>query len=467
MRSAFVIVTVGLLAVGVRLPGLFTELWVDEVWSLHDVLALKSWTDIFLTLRIDNNHHLNGLWLFLLGAGQHQALYRLLAFVSGLATVVIAWRIGTRDGPVNGALTALVFAVSFPLAYYSSEARGYATAVCLTLLALWWLLRYCDSQRWSDAAGFWVSSLLAIMAHASFLVAFIGMLAWTDSHAQRLTGSVRRATQTTLRAFVVPGIAIAVFYLVSLRGMSIGGGPRLSLFEVATQALSLMAGGAVDAPAVWIAAAAGAAVFVAAISWLKARQDDRWLLYVACCFVLPWLFIVVTQPRVLMPRYLVIPVAMALLPISQWLAFLLGRPGLSRALAVSLLALYVTGHTVHFARFASTGRGHYRKAVADILEAAHGGPVTLGATGQKPGERFRTRLMVNHYADALGSGRIRLYEATEPAAADFIIREGLGDGEHYRDRWDNLYLRWRHYPSSELVGIDWTVYRRQETPTLN
>ena len=66
MRSAFAIATIGLLAVGARLPGLFTDLWVDEIWSLHDVLALQSWTDIFVTLRIDNNHHLNGLWLYLL-----------------------------------------------------------------------------------------------------------------------------------------------------------------------------------------------------------------------------------------------------------------------------------------------------------------------------------------------------------------------------------------------------------------
>ncbi len=95
MKPAFVIATVGVLAVGARLPGLFTELWVDEVWSLRDVLALQSWTDIFVTLRIDNNHHLNGLWLYWLGSGQHQALYRLLAFVSGLGTVVIAWRIGS------------------------------------------------------------------------------------------------------------------------------------------------------------------------------------------------------------------------------------------------------------------------------------------------------------------------------------------------------------------------------------
>ena len=244
MKSAILIAAVGLLAIGVRLPGLFTELWVDEVWSLHDVLALHSWTDIFVTLRIDNNHHLNGLWLYILGSGRHQALYRLLAFVSGLGTIVIAWRLGNRDGGVTGALTALVFALSFPLAYYSSEARGYATAIFLTLLALWWLWRYCDGQRWPDAAGFWISSLLAMMAHASFVLAFIGMLVWADSHAQRLTGSVRTATRITLRAFVVPGMAIVIFYLVCLRGMRIGGGPRYSLFEVATHTLSLLAGGA-------------------------------------------------------------------------------------------------------------------------------------------------------------------------------------------------------------------------------
>ena len=467
MRSAFVIATVVLLAVGTRLPGLFTDFWVDEVWSLSDVLALKSWTDIFLTLRIDNNHHLNSAWLYLLGSGQHAALYRLPAFVAGLGSVVIAWRIGARDGRLNGGLTALVFAWSFPLAYYSSEARGYASAVCLTLLALWWLQRYCDTQRSSDAAGFWATSVLAMMGHASFVFAFIGMLLWTDSHAERISGSVRKGMHLTLRAFVVPGIAILVFYLVCLRGMAIGGGPPYSLPEVATQTLSLMVGGPLGAPTVWIAAAASAAAFVAAVSWLKARQDDRWLLYVASCVVVPGLFIVLTQPRVLMPRYLLIPVALALLPISQWLAFLLSRQGVWRALAIGLLALYGTGNTVHLAKFASTGRGQYRDALTDILGATPHEPVTVRSAGHKPGEQFRTRLVVNHYADVLGRGRTRLYETTEPAAADFIIREGRGDGEPYRDGWGNMYVRWRYYPSSELAGIDWTLYRRQETLNWN
>ena len=186
-----------------------------------------------------------------------------------------------------------------------------------------------------------------MMAHASFVFAFIGMLLWTDSHAERITGSVRKGTHLTLRAFVVPGIAIGVFYLVCLRGMAIGGGPPYSLLEVATQTLSLMVGGAIDAPTVWIAGAASATMFVAAVSWLKARQDDRWFLYVVSCVVAPGLFIVLTQPRVLMPRYLLIQVALALLPISQWLAFLLTRQGVSRALAIVLLALNGTGNTVH------------------------------------------------------------------------------------------------------------------------
>jgi hypothetical protein len=463
MKSALVMAAIGLLAVGSRLPGLFTDFWVDEVWSLRDVLALKAWTDIFLTLRIDNNHHLNSAWLFLLGSGQHVAWYRFLAFVSGLGSVVLAWRIGARDGPLNGALTALMFAWSFLLAYYSSEARGYAPAVCFTLLALLSLLRYCDTQRSSDAERFWGFSVLAMMAHASFVFAFIGMLLWTGTHAERMTGSIRKATHITLRAFVVPGLAIGVFYLVSLRGMAIGGGPVYSLPEVSTQTLSLMVGGPIDTPTAWIAAATSVAAFVAAVLWLKARQDDRWILYVASCFVVPVLFIILTKPRVLMPRYLLIPVALGLLPISQWVTFLLSRQGVSRALAIGLLAIYGTGNTIHFVKFASTGRGQYRDALTDILETTRHEPVTVRSASVKPGERFRTRLVVNHYSDVLGRGRIRLEEGTEPAAADFIIREGRGDGEYYRDPQGNRYVRWRYYPSSELAAIDWTLYRRQET----
>ena len=305
--------------------------------------------------------------------------------MSGLGAVVIAWRIGARDGRLTGILTAIVFALSFPLAYCSSEARGYAPAVCLTLLALWWLLRYCDTQRSSDAAGFWVCSVLAMTAHASFLLAFIGMLLWTDSHAERITGSVRQATRITLHAFVVPGIAIGVFYLVSLRGMTIGGGPPYSLVEVAMQTLSLMVGGAIDA-----------ADGLDRRGSRRRRVRCRGLMaegpsgppMAPVCRLLPG------RTRVVYPVDPATRVDAALSAdpggVGAAAALSVARisiqpPGGSRAFAIALLALYVTGNTVHLTKFASTGRGHYHEALTDIMETAPREPVTVRSRSEARG----------------------------------------------------------------------------------
>ena len=303
-----------------------------------------------------------------------------------------------------------------------------------------------------------------MMAHASFLLAFIGMLLWTDSHAERIAGSVRKATQITLRAFVVPGIAIGVFYLVSLRGMTIGGGPPYSLLEVATQTLSLMVGGGLDAPIVWMASAAGAAVFGAAVSWLNARQDGRWLLYVASCLC----------------TWLVCPCD----PATRVDAALFSDSDGAGAPADLAVARISAGAPRRFARarHRPTRALRYRQHGTPCeIRGNRKGPVPGRASGPLGSRAARARDRTLGWPEARG--------AVSDTAGGQSLRQCARKRAHPASRSDGAcrsrlhHLRGprrrrglsrsarepvrplRYYPSSELAGIDWTLYHRPETPS--
>ena len=55
------------LALALRVPGLFTDLWLDEIWTLDIVRRMDSAFDVFRTVRHSNNHHFNTLIRYWIG----------------------------------------------------------------------------------------------------------------------------------------------------------------------------------------------------------------------------------------------------------------------------------------------------------------------------------------------------------------------------------------------------------------
>ena len=74
-----------------RFRALFGDFWLDELTSYNLAQLAASPLDIFLmpALRVDNNHLLNTVYIFLLGPGQTVYLYRLLSCFFALATLVL------------------------------------------------------------------------------------------------------------------------------------------------------------------------------------------------------------------------------------------------------------------------------------------------------------------------------------------------------------------------------------------
>ncbi len=86
---AFVVIVV--LSTAVRLPGCFGDFWLDEILTYFIAEGADLPVDIFTKALYDNNHHLNTLILYFIGANEHRAFYRIHSLLSGVGTVVLAW----------------------------------------------------------------------------------------------------------------------------------------------------------------------------------------------------------------------------------------------------------------------------------------------------------------------------------------------------------------------------------------
>jgi hypothetical protein len=91
-------------------------------------------------------------------------------------SVTILGYIALRGGLLPAAVTMLIAAMSYPLIVYSSEARGYAPAIFLSLLCF--LLVEHNNKYRSNAAIvlFWITAILAVLSQllAVYVLAALG-----------------------------------------------------------------------------------------------------------------------------------------------------------------------------------------------------------------------------------------------------------------------------------------------------
>src|SRR5690606_26207774 len=103
-----------------------------EVWSLLLTMDMHSPLDV-LRVHHDNNHVLNTLWLYAMGLGQAEWVYRLPSLLAGTAGIVLAGVIAAEQAASDASAThrrwrsavigSLLFGGSYMMVHYSSEAR--------------------------------------------------------------------------------------------------------------------------------------------------------------------------------------------------------------------------------------------------------------------------------------------------------------------------------------------------------
>ena len=277
------------------------------------------------------------LWPVVHLAGESATALRLPSLAAFGAAIVVCGLVGARlGGRVVGVSAALLLAVCPFAVLHAQDARMYALALCLSLVALWCLLR--ALERPSPTRWIVYALSVALLGYTHEL-ALLGLVA----HAVFVVADGRRRVRVQF-ATALAGAALA---LVPLALMSAANADSDPLYYVTNPGLSVVE----DVALVFAGSRAGVAVFVvlfvactlaAVLGGGRGLRPEvpGTLTALAVWLVVPFtLLFVVSQLRpILLPRY-VIPSAAAACLLTALLLWRL-RPTLAvTGLAVAVAAL--------------------------------------------------------------------------------------------------------------------------------
>ncbi|HEY7300930.1 MAG TPA: hypothetical protein VH684_23810 [Xanthobacteraceae bacterium] len=462
-----------------RIYGARGDLWLDEIWSLVLLEPVKSFGQIMWGINSDNNHVLNSMYLYMIGPNAAPILLRGMSIALGIATVVAAGLILWRDGVLGALCAMLLFAVSYPVVHYGSEARGYSGLILFTLLALFFLQREFSRPSWINRQGFGLAIGLGLLSHLSMVIPAAAFGIWTLFVIWRRTAGLGKAAGNgffiLLPAFVwtiaiagsVGYVALRYGFVVSVRSVpnkfAIGGLDPFD-FTGAINALGelirLTVGLPDSVPAAVCFVGVMALILVSAPVW-RNRADRRFSLYVISVIILPTAVLAARVPNTQFPRYFLFSGIMFLLFIADLVTGAWLRGGLYRSAAALTLTAIVCGNAISLYHFFSQGRGHYSTAVSAMIES---GWIVYGSDHD-----FRTPMVVNFYSHKRGirADYIRIRDWCTNHPPDWYIVESPDDPilayTLANLTFPRCALRFRRTETFSywgLSGRQWVLYRR-------
>lgn len=460
---AAALLCVAALALGgaVRALGCWSDFWLDEIWTWFSVRALSSPLEVFTAIHSSNNNHLNSLLVYALGERSHWAVYRMPSLLAGTLSIGLAAGIAGRRGRLEAVLAAWLTASCYALVHFSSEARGYALAVCFALAGYWALERHLERGDRASALLFAVCAWLGTLAHLVYLFFYAGALAYSAARlrAAGVTASQGARRLAWLHALPLAGLALLVW--VDLRHMTVGGGIPAQLAPL----LARIFGFSLGLPA-WPGlalpyAVLGAAVLVLGLHEMRRRGDPAWWLFAVTIAGAPIAVIGTLQPEVIAVRYFLIGIAFGLLLIANLLARLYRAGARGRAASGLLLAAFLLGNGVHTARFLEHGRGGFRDALLFMALHSEGPRVSVSSDHD-----FRNGRVLRFYARELPAGKRLAYAARgqlpaggsawrvvhaaqRPSQPPRVVTDGAG----------NRYGLVAEFDHAAISGFYWAVYR--------
>lgn len=219
------------LGLALRIAGAQGALWLDEAWSAKQAHDAGTPLAIFLNINHDNNHHLNSLWLLLVGFDASPPLARAFSIVTGTLAILVAAMIGARRGPALGLITALLFAVSPALVTLGSEARGYAPMSLALLTAILLVDRWLAGEaRHSPALALAICFFLGAFSQLIMFFGFCAIAGWAF-FAQWKRESFKTAVLRTLRLFLPSAIALGLVVAIILGASAVRTGFRFGRYD--------------------------------------------------------------------------------------------------------------------------------------------------------------------------------------------------------------------------------------------
>lgn len=460
--AAGVLVFAGL-AIGAALG----DLWFDEIWSVDLALHVHSPHEIVADLHHDNNHILNTLFLYCLGSQQHWVWYRLLSLFMGIGMVALLGYVAMRRGLLE-ALTAVCFAgVSYPVVLYSSEARGYSTAMFFGLAAFM-SFQACwrRGERWRLLL-FWGTTALGLLAHLSFIHVYAAILCWSCIRAAELSGSLRVRISELAKCHTIPIAFACALYLLHVRHMVYGAGSIHTVWSAVSSATAMSLGLPEAGLPTGLGAAAVCAVLVFGTLRLWKERVPEWCFFPLVLLVAPAAVIAVFQPAHPQPRYFVVCMPFLYLLLSYWLSSCFRRSGRGKVIYVIALLGFAVGQAVRIAPLLTLGRGRYSEAVVFMAQHTEGPRILVGSDHD-----FRNGMVLDFYCRRLLRSKRLVYveqHRWDEQRPEWMITHTLDTSfKPHPEIWvDGLwtYELARSYPYAGDSGWSWFIYRRDRDKT--
>jgi hypothetical protein len=417
--------------------------------------------DVFTVARVDNNHPLNTLLMCWMGDWADWWVYRIPALLAGLGSIAMAMRITGRRGRPHAIAAGALFAISFPMVLYSTEARGYGLLIFFSLWAIDILDQYHADPRNRRCIVFALAVVLGCLSNSTFVLGYAAMLIW--SIFQLGLGFDRRTTlKRLLLVHGFPIVFIAAYFLLFVLRLEIGGSEGATACAVTKQSLGLATGLANGTHANIFTAAVGLG-FCVAILLAIGRYSGRLIaLFLPGILLVPLVILLIAELRGetrLSPRHFLAAMVLFLLAAAVAFGESWKRRGALRIAATALFTCLIAANLFQNYQFDQSGRGHYLDAFSFMLSHNDNNP-TLTLSSDFPN---RTQMILDFYWHYVPHNTpLQYILAPDVARAQPNWYIGESDSGTAPERViDGLrYGRGASYPCYGLSGESWTIYQR-------
>jgi hypothetical protein len=464
-RSAVTAIVALVVAAGAVLrvlPG-WSDFWLDEVWTWVSVRNLESATEIFTSIHHSNNNHLNSLLIYWLGDQSHWIVYRLPSLLAGVIAIPLAAVVAGRRGRLEAVIASILVGFSFALIHFSSEARGYSIAVCMTLAAMLVLDRALAGRNFGSALAFGLFVITGFLAHLVYVFFYAGAVALSIFRLQKGGSSLGTRLATLFRVHSLPLLGFALLWFVDLRHMSVGGGNPTDFEWIVSRTFGFGLGLPVVRALSWSYLLTGTSFAAFALYRMWRRGDDAWLLYGVALVVAPAAVMSFFRPSVVAVRYFLIGLVFFLLLASGELASGWRRGGAVRVLCGVLIAGFLIGNAVHTSRFLSLGRGGYLAALQYMADHTDGAEIRVSSDND-----FRNGIVLRFYEHMLPEGKRLIYirRDNKRVEADWRITHAPSrpavPAPGVRDMRGRRFSLASEFDHAAISGFYWAVYRRAD-----
>ena len=443
--------------------------WLDEIWSYFIALRADHILEIFTKFNIvDNNHHLNTLFMYLTGETRNWVWYRVPSIITGSLLLVLIWRAAAAQSTVAGLLALVLAAASYPLILYSSEARGYAPALFFIMASFFLMQQYWDRKNIPTLLLFWLTTTLGLLANLSVAFTWFAIIIWSSLLGWNQTRSLRITITELIKCHSVPFFLwlflVRSYITINTPLNNLGTrSPELIVEFLATTGTALT--GAPQQAYLFLTITALALIlFIFGYRDLYRKSATTAIFFLTAACLPPLLCILGRES--LHFRFSLAAFPFVYIIMAHGLAVCLKNKGIPRIICCLFCICFLFGNTIRIYSLIHVGRGEYLKGIRYMAEQSQGRQIVVASDND-----FRNKMVLDFYARFLPKDKQLVYIHLEKwlvYGSDWLIlhdQQVNAVPKPFYRYGTHMYRLKQTFPYGGVSGWNWFLYRNMAMDT--